>query len=127
MVFMTDEQRRRHSVRPGLTGLAQINGRNSVTWEEKIDWDLEYIKIIRFADDLKIVLLTAKKVFGRSESSAELDVKHDVETDVSRAFALAGIEQSTGHRGSYYVQAYLLKDKKNIDLLQKIKQMHSNF
>ena len=44
MLFMTDEQRKRHTVRQGLTGLAQVNGRNNITWEEKINYDLEYIE-----------------------------------------------------------------------------------
>lgn len=62
MVFMTDEQRKRHTVRPGLTGLAQINGRNAIIWEEKLSTDLEYLKKITFWEDLKIVLMTVYKV-----------------------------------------------------------------
>ncbi len=80
MVFMTDEQRKRHIVRPGLTGLAQVNGRNAITWEEKLDWDLKYIEGISFKNDLVIVLKTIKKVFVRSnitESSEEIDVTLD--------------------------------------------------
>ena len=46
MVFMTDEQRKRHTIRQGLTGLAQVNGRNDIVWEDKLDWDLKYIKNI---------------------------------------------------------------------------------
>ena len=56
MVFMTEEQRKRHSVRQGLTGLAQVNGRNNITWEEKINYDLEYIDNITFINDIKIIL-----------------------------------------------------------------------
>lgn len=68
MVFMTDEQRHRHNVRPGLTGLAQINGRNNITWEQKFEYDLEYIdRGITFMGDLKIVLQTVVKVLKRSD------------------------------------------------------------
>ena len=69
MFFMTDEQRKRHSVRQGLTGLAQINGRNNITWEEKLDYDIEYIKNITFVGDLKIVLKTIAKVFKKEDIS----------------------------------------------------------
>ena len=67
MVFMTDSQRMRHTARPGLSGLAQVNGRNAVTWEEKINWDLEYIKKVTFLGDLKIVFKTVKQVFVSSQ------------------------------------------------------------
>ncbi len=62
MVFMTPEQRQRHSVRQGLSGLAQVNGRNAVTWETKIAYDLEYIKHISFWGDVKIIFATLAKV-----------------------------------------------------------------
>ena len=74
MVFMTDKQRERHTVRPGLTGWAQINGRNDVTWEEKLDYDLEYLARINFIDDFLIVLQTVRKVSrkdGISENGME--------------------------------------------------------
>lgn len=67
MVFMTDEQRRRHTVRPGLTGLAQVNGRNNITWERKLEYDLEYIEKITFLGDVKIILQTVGKVLKRSD------------------------------------------------------------
>ena len=63
--YYTAEELHRHDVRPGLTGLAQVNGRNSISWEEKFRYDLEYIKNISFINDFKIVLLTAKKVLVR--------------------------------------------------------------
>ena len=66
-VFMTDEQRRRHDVRPGLTGLAQVNGRNNITWEQKIEYDLQYIDRITFVGDIKIILQTVEKVLKRSD------------------------------------------------------------
>ena len=67
MVFMSQAQRERHSVRPGLTGLAQINGRNNITWEQKFEYDLIYIKDISFIGDIKIILQTIGKVLKRSD------------------------------------------------------------
>lgn len=67
MVFMNDNVRKRHLVSPGLTGLAQVNGRNNITWEEKFQYDLEYIENITFVGDLKIVLATIFKVLKRSD------------------------------------------------------------
>lgn len=77
MVFMNDKQRMRHTAKPGLSGLAQVMGRNSITWEEKIDLDLKYIEDISFVNDVKILLLTVKKVLGHSETDEELDVTDD--------------------------------------------------
>ena len=71
-VFMTEEQRRRHDVRPGLTGLAQVNGRNNITWEQKIEFDLEYIDNgVTFMSDVKIILQTVGKVLKRSDTVRE--------------------------------------------------------
>ena len=69
---MTDEQRRRHDVRPGLTGLAQVNGRNNITWEQKMEYDLLYIDGgISFFGDVKIILKTVGKVFRRDDTVRE--------------------------------------------------------
>ena len=71
-VFMTNEQRRRHDVRPGLTGLAQVNGRNNITWEQKIEYDLQYIDSgITFIGDMKIIFQTVGKVLKRSDTVRE--------------------------------------------------------
>ena len=71
-VFLTDEQRRRHNVRPGLTGLAQVNGRNNITWEQKFEYDLLYIdRGITFLGDLKIIIQTVGKVLKRSDTVRE--------------------------------------------------------
>ncbi len=67
MVFMTPVQRKRHSVRPGLTGLAQVNGRNNITWEQKFEYDLCYIEKISFFEDLRIIFKTFEKVVKRAD------------------------------------------------------------
>lgn len=71
MVFMTEEQRQRHTVRPGLSGLAQVSGRNAISWDKKFSIDLEYIKEITFFEDIRIILLTVKKVFEHDGIAAE--------------------------------------------------------
>ncbi len=70
MVFMTDEQRLRHSVRPGLTGLAQVNGRNAIAWEDKLAYDLQYIGNMTWINDMKILLQTISTVI-KAESIHE--------------------------------------------------------
>lgn len=67
MVFMTEEQRLRHKVRPGLTGLAQVSGRNNISWEQKFEYDLQYIKRITLFRDIKILFQTVFKVLKRSD------------------------------------------------------------
>lgn len=71
MVFMSSRERMRHTVRPGLSGLAQISGRNVIAWENKLAYDLEYIQNITFLGDWKIIFLTVLKVFKREDISAE--------------------------------------------------------
>ena len=78
MVFMTNEQRMRHTAKPGLTGLAQVKGRNAISWEEKMNWDLKYIEKVSFWGDVKILLETVAVVFKRSgitdgENATSLD------------------------------------------------------
>lgn len=67
MVFMTRIQRERHTVKPGLSGLAQVNGRNAIKWEDKMEWDLKYIKKVGFFEDVKIVIDTVKMAFIKQE------------------------------------------------------------
>ncbi|MFC3799827.1 sugar transferase [Cohnella sp. GCM10012308] len=66
-----DHQSRRHQSRPGLTGFAQVNGRNTIGWEEKFNLDVQYIDNISFVGDLKIIFLTVKKVFVREGINSE--------------------------------------------------------
>lgn len=74
MVFMSDEQRMRHTAKPGLSGLAQVNGRNAISWEDKIDWDLKYIDKVSFKGDLKIIFDTVMKAFIKQEGITQDDM-----------------------------------------------------
>lgn len=65
--YYTEEERCRHDVRPGLTGLAQVNGRNAISWDKKLAYDVEYVSQITFAKDFKILCLTFGKVLKRSD------------------------------------------------------------
>ena len=67
----TEEQRRRHDIRPGLTGLAQINGRNAISWEERFAYDIEYVNNITLWGDIKIIFGTVGAVLKRSGISSE--------------------------------------------------------
>lgn len=77
MVFMSQEERQRHLVKPGLTGLAQIKGRNSITWKKKLDYDIKYINNISLLNDIKIIIATALKLLINKNRSAEIDVTDD--------------------------------------------------
>ena len=66
-----EEQKHRHDVRPGLTGLAQVNGRNAISWEEKFALDVEYVRNVSFAGDMKIIFATVGKVLKRDGISSE--------------------------------------------------------
>ncbi len=68
------EQKKRHNVRPGLTGLAQVNGRNAISWEEKFNFDIKYVNCVTFANDVKILLITVKKVFVGEGINADTDI-----------------------------------------------------
>ena len=82
MVFMTDEQRMRHTARPGLSGLAQASGRNALTWDVKLNKDLEYIYHVTFLEDLRIIAKTVGKVFLKQKDKelhniSEVDLAED--------------------------------------------------
>lgn len=81
MVFMTPEQRLRHIVRPGLSGLAQTRGRNALSWDGKLETDLEYIQHVTFLGDLKIIFDTVKQVFFRQKGLENSDVDEVEITD----------------------------------------------
>lgn len=81
MTFMTAEQRMRHSVRPGLSGLAQTRGRNALSWNDKLSADLEYIQNVSFLGDVKIVFDTVKQVFFRQKGLTDSDVNEIDVTD----------------------------------------------
>lgn len=81
MTFMTAEQRMRHSVRPGLSGLAQTRGRNALSWNDKLSADLEYIQNVSFSGDVKIVFDTVKQVFFRQKGLTDSGVNEIDVTD----------------------------------------------
>lgn len=81
MVFMTSEQRKRHSVRPGLSGLAQTRGRNAISWDGKLAADLEYIQNVTFLGDMKIIFDTVKQVFFKEKGLKNSDVDEVELTD----------------------------------------------
>lgn len=74
MTFMSKEQRRRHTAKPGLSGLAQVNGRNAISWEDKLNWDLKYINKVSLIEDIKIILSTVKKAFIKQEGITQDDM-----------------------------------------------------
>lgn len=104
MVFMTDTQRLRHTVRPGLSGLAQVNGRNAIKWENKLAFDLEYIESITFFGDLKLIFKTLFKVFKREGISEE------------------GMETALDY-GDYLLQKGAITQKEYDDLQNKAREL----
>ena len=79
--YYTEEEKHRHDVRPGLTGLAQIHGRNAISWEERFKYDLEYVGNVTFVNDVKIILETVVKVLKREgigEGNATIQSLHEV-------------------------------------------------
>jgi len=67
MTFMTPEQRMRHTAKPGLSGLAQVNGRNAISWDDKLAWDLKYIEKISFLGDVRIIFKTVQTALIKQE------------------------------------------------------------
>lgn len=92
--YYTEEEKRRHTVRPGLTGLAQVNGRNALKWEERFDYDIKYVDKITFIGDCKIVFQTIKKVLVKE-----------------------GITQGqTGPKSLHIERAWMKKNQTNIEI-----------
>lgn len=79
MVFMNEEQRHRHDVRPGLSGLAQVNGRNNITWEQKFQYDLQYIKHITLFGDIELTFKTVFKAFIKREDTVREGTVSDID------------------------------------------------
>lgn len=82
--FYKEDEKLRHSVRPGLTGLAQINGRNNVDWDERLSYDIKYVKHITFGEDVRIIFQTIGKVVKRSDiASGEQNIIQDLDKERS--------------------------------------------
>ena len=79
-----EEQKHRHDVRPGLTGLAQVNGRNAITWEKKFEYDVEYVRNVNFMMDVKILIGTVMAVLKRDGISSETSATMEVFTGTSK-------------------------------------------
>lgn len=71
--YYTEKEKHRHDVRPGLSGLAQVSGRNNVKWDQRLAYDVEYVNTITFLGDLKIVLKTIKKVLAKEDIAVDTD------------------------------------------------------
>lgn len=81
--FYTDEEKKRHEVLPGISGWAQVNGRNNISWDEKFKYDIEYVEQISLKMDVKILFLTIYKIFKRSDVSVDALPDLDVERGTS--------------------------------------------
>ena len=90
--YYTQEEKHRHDVRPGITGLAQINGRNYITWEETFAYDVEYVNNISFIGDLKILIGTVKKVISRDDVTDATD--SDIDSQGRHVHDALNIERS---------------------------------
>ena len=82
--YYTNDEKKRHNVRPGISGWAQVNGRNSLSWEEKFKYDIEYVEKLSFLFDFKIVLLTIKKVLKREDISDFKEENKEIDFDKYR-------------------------------------------
>lgn len=98
MVFFSDEQMKRQSVKPGLSGLAQISGRNGITWEEKINYDLEYIEKVSFLYDCKLIFMTVWSAFVKQDGISQegMDTAEDLGDYLLRCEKITRDEYDSG-------------------------------
>lgn len=115
MVFMTDEQRIRHAALPGLSGLAQVNGRNAISWEDKLEWDLKYIKNIGFIEDIKIIFATVKKALIKQEGITQDDMA-TAEDFGDYLLRTEKVSEAEYIEKQMYAKKILNKEKKKIEL-----------
>jgi lipopolysaccharide/colanic/teichoic acid biosynthesis glycosyltransferase len=113
MVFMTKKQRERHEVSPGLTGLAQVNGRNAISWEEKLNWDLKYKNKITFVNDLKLIIKTLVKVLSSIFGDKSCNVEIDITDDFGDALLKSGRITIDEYETKQQVAKELLGEEKN--------------
>lgn len=97
--WYTEREKKRHSVRPGLTGLAQVSGRNFIEWDKRLEKDVEYVEHISFLLDLRILWRTVMVVFAKSDEVAE--VTDDVEGNLAEIRAAKENEDVSGEQGRY--------------------------
>lgn len=71
LALYSEEQKRRHEVKPGITGWAQVNGRNNISWKQKFEYDVNYVDNLSLCLDLKVIILTIQKVLGRKDITTE--------------------------------------------------------
>ncbi len=88
--YYTEEEKHRHDVRPGLTGLAQVNGRNNLTWEEKFAYDISYIQNISFMGDCKIIISTFLKVISRADIQEDTQASEGNFAEIRKTTISAG-------------------------------------
>ena len=114
--YYNNEERLRHNVRPGLSGLAQVNGRNAISWEEKFKFDVMYVKKVTFIGDVKIILETVKKAFIKSEGIT-LNALEDFDEYRKKSSKYPVFVKPA--RGSASIAISKVYDKETIELLFK--------
>lgn len=118
MVFMTPEQRRRHDVRPGISGLAQVSGRNALEWERKLEKDVEYVESISFSQDVFIILKTIAQVVFHKKGIEDNDADEVDLTDDYGVFLLkkGNITRSQLDEGFLRAERILAGEKEEAEL-----------